>query len=78
MADYLQRANFQEMAELQAITESLRRQRKDLEDLMDSTWTRSGQTAELVGKIEDLRRRVEETQRRFSASVRESDSKTAQ
>lgn len=57
------------MAELSAIAETLRRQRQDLEELMDSTRTRRGQAAELVGQIEDLRRRVEDTQRRYTAAV---------
>jgi phosphohistidine phosphatase SixA len=57
------------MAELEAITEALRRQRSDLEEMMDSTLTRSGQTAELLGQIADLQRRVEETQRRYEATI---------
>ncbi|HEX6098089.1 MAG TPA: hypothetical protein VF432_17315 [Thermoanaerobaculia bacterium] len=65
------------MAELEAIAEALRRQRQDLEELMDSTLTRSGQTTELVSKIEDLVRRSEETQRRFEAAMRESESRAA-
>jgi predicted nucleic acid-binding Zn-ribbon protein len=68
-ADYLQRRDLRAMAELEIIAETLRRQRKDLEDLMDSTASRSGQTAELVSRIEALRRRSEETERRFEASV---------
>lgn len=63
------------MAELEAIAESLRRQRQDLEDLMDSSLTRSGHAAELVGQIEDLRRRTEETQRRFDAMRKDSDAR---
>ena len=57
------------MPELNAIAESLRRQRKDLEELMESTSTRSGETAELVGKIDELRRRSEETTRTFDANL---------
>lgn len=57
------------MAELEAIAEALRRQRQDLEDLMDSTSSRSDDTAELVSRIEDLRRRAEETLRRFNAAA---------
>jgi phosphohistidine phosphatase SixA len=56
-----------EMVELEVIAETLKRQRRDLEDLIDSTSSRSGETAELVTKIENLRRRSEETQRRFQA-----------
>lgn len=61
------------MAELDAITEALRRQKRDLEDLIESTSSRGDEAADLVAKIENLRRRAEETQRRFDASVRESD-----
>lgn len=55
------------------LAESLRRQREDLEELMDNTLTRSSQAAELVGQLEDLRRRTEETQRRFARAAEESD-----
>ena len=55
------------MAELKGIAETLRRQRRDLGDLIDRTSFRSGETAELVTRIENLRRRSEETQRRFQA-----------
>lgn len=65
------------MAELDAIADTLRRQRRDLEDLMDSTWSRSSETTELVDKIENLRRRAEETQRRFATAVSESNSRKA-
>jgi len=54
-------------AALDAIAADLRRQRKDLDDLLESTASRSGETTELLKKIEELRRRAEETQRRFSA-----------
>jgi hypothetical protein len=63
------------MAELDAIAEALRRQRRDLRDLIDSTSSRRGATAELVDKIEELRRRAEETQRRSEAAVDELNSK---
>ena len=49
------------MAELDAITEALRRQRKDLDDLMEQS--QSGETERLLEKIEELRRRSEESQR---------------
>lgn len=64
------------MAELDAISETLKRQRQDLEDLMDSTSSRSGDAAELVSKIEDLRRRSEETLRRFQNTAAASKSGT--
>jgi septal ring factor EnvC (AmiA/AmiB activator) len=63
------------MAELEEIAESLRRQREDLEDLRDSTRSRRTQTAELLAGIEDLRRRSEDTTRRFQASLTESEPK---
>jgi glucose-6-phosphate isomerase len=62
------------MAELNVIAEMLRRQKKDLRDMKANTASRSGETAELVTKIEDLRRRSEETQRRFQAAATESSS----
>jgi phosphohistidine phosphatase SixA len=71
MAGCLQ-ASASEMAELEVLTQSLRRQRRDLDELMDSTLVRSGQTAELVSRIEDLQRRIEDTQRRFEAGKTES------
>jgi hypothetical protein len=60
------------MAELEAIAEALRRQRKDLQDLKDSTFSRRAAAADLVSKIEELNRRAEDTRRRFQASVTES------
>jgi hypothetical protein len=63
------------MAELDVIAATLRHQKKDLRELKATTASRSGETAELVSKIEDLRRRREETQRRFQAEVSESESK---
>jgi predicted RNase H-like nuclease (RuvC/YqgF family) len=53
------------MAELDAIAETLRRHRKHLEEQIDGGSTRSGETAELLERIESLRRRVEDTQTRF-------------
>lgn len=53
------------MAELKGIAEALRRQRKDLEVLADSTELSSGETTRLIEKIEELRRRAEETRRLF-------------
>ena len=62
------------MAELEEITETLRRQRKDLEELKDSTISRRAAAADLVSRIEDLNRRVADTRKRFEASVAESGS----
>lgn len=56
------------MDELDHITETLRRQRKDLEEMLEETSSRSSDAAELVTRIEELRRRSEETQRRFAAA----------
>jgi len=53
------------MAELTAIAAELRRQRRDLDELLDNTSTRSANTANLLAKIEELRLRAEETQRRY-------------
>jgi hypothetical protein len=55
------------MAALDAIAAELRRQRKDIDDLLDNTVSRSGETTALLKKIEDLRRRAEETRQRFVA-----------
>ncbi|HWS71012.1 MAG TPA: hypothetical protein VN605_02810 [Thermoanaerobaculia bacterium] len=57
------------MAELDVITEDLRRQRKDLDKLIESGSSRSTETAELAGKIDQLRRRAEETTRTFEATL---------
>ena len=62
------------MAELEAIAEALRRQRKDLEQLKDSTISRRAAAADLVSRIEELNRRVEDTRKRFQESVTESGS----
>ena len=56
------------MAELESIAEMLRRHRRDLEEQREKTLSRRSETAELVGKIEDLLDRVEQTQRRFQAT----------
>jgi len=53
------------MAELTAIAAELRRQRRDLDELLENTSTRSAHTANLLAKIEELRLRAEETQRRY-------------
>ncbi len=57
------------MAELEGITEALRRQRKDLDEIAESTSTRSIETAALLEKIEELRVRAEKTNRAFQAHV---------
>ena len=63
------------MAELDRLAELLRQQKKDLLESRQKTVSRSGETTELVDKIADLRRRSEETQRRFQAAADESRSK---
>lgn len=67
-------AHHREVAELEAIAETLRQRRKDLEDLMDDSDSRRIKTTELLARIEDLRRRVEESQKRFGDSVTQSGS----
>ena len=62
------------MAELDAITEALRRQRKDLDDLMEQS--QSGETERLLEKIEELRRRSEESQRIFIESGKQTSAGT--
>lgn len=57
------------MDELQAIAESLKRQREDLEDLLDGSVSRRIETSMLIEKIAELRRRAEETQRLFEATM---------
>lgn len=54
-------AEFESIAALEGITASLRRQRQDLQDALDST--ASGETTKVLEKLEELRRRAEETQR---------------
>lgn len=56
------------MADLDEITETLRRQRLDIEDQLDRTASRPRDAANLVSKLEDLRHRFEETQRRLRKS----------
>jgi hypothetical protein len=53
------------MAELEAITETLKRQRQDLETQLAEGTTRGERATDLVNKIEALRRRADETNRRF-------------
>lgn len=55
------------MPELEAITEALRRQRKDLEDLLDETSSRKSETAALIDRIEEWRLRSERTLRSLPA-----------
>lgn len=49
------------MADLDQITESLRRQRRDLETLLDNTTTRGDETTKVLEKLDELRRRAEQT-----------------
>ena len=52
------------MAELKNISAELLRQRRDLDQAIETTSARSTETAGLIDKIEELRRRAEETQRK--------------
>ena len=54
-------ADLESIAALEGITASLRRQRQDLQTALDST--ANGETAKVLEKLEELRRRSEETQR---------------
>ncbi|HEX8618226.1 MAG TPA: hypothetical protein VF911_11625 [Thermoanaerobaculia bacterium] len=49
------------MDELEAITESLRRQRKDLDTLLEETASRGDETAKVIEKLDELRKRAEQT-----------------
>ena len=53
------------MADLEAITHLLQRQRKDIDESLDDSDTRKVQTTQLLEKIEQLRRRVESTRQLF-------------
>jgi ABC-type transporter Mla subunit MlaD len=55
------------MADLEQITETLRRQRRDIDDLLERTASRSGDAADLVKQIGDLRQRCADTQARLAA-----------
>lgn len=55
------------MADLDAIHETLRRQRRDIDDALDSTSTRRDETSKIVDRLEGLRRRVERTRTDFGS-----------
>jgi hypothetical protein len=55
-------ADVEPIAALEGITESLRRQRQDLQTALDAP--SNGETAKVIEKLEQLRRRAEETTRR--------------
>ncbi|MEA2465420.1 MAG: hypothetical protein QOJ98_3167 [Acidobacteriota bacterium] len=63
------------MAELDAIAESLKQHRKDLDDQYDQTATRSNETARLLDKIQELARRSEATNRAFAEKPPDSENK---
>ncbi|HEV7919703.1 MAG TPA: hypothetical protein VGR02_02815 [Thermoanaerobaculia bacterium] len=46
------------MAELDEFLEQVKRQRRSIDDLLESTNTSSGETDRLVKRIEELRQRV--------------------
>jgi phosphohistidine phosphatase SixA len=60
------------MAELDTIAEILQRHRRDIDSCIESSSSRAGETDELVRHLQDLRRRTEETLRRFQVSADES------
>lgn len=49
------------MGQLDGISEDLKRQRRDIDDSIEATSNRTGRTADLLAKIEELRRRTEDT-----------------
>lgn len=51
------------MSDLDAITDSLRRQRRDMDTLLDETASRGDETTKVLEKLEELRRRAEQTGR---------------
>ena len=57
------------MADLDAISQSLKQHRKDLDDQFDQTAARSSETSDILNKIEDLRRRSEATNRAFAGKA---------
>jgi phosphohistidine phosphatase SixA len=52
------------MTRFDAIAAELRRQRRDIDDLLEDTSVRCEETAGLLKKIEELRRRAEDTRLR--------------
>ena len=65
--------HFPTVDEFEAITESLRRQRKDLTDQSDLTATSSGETKKLLERIEELRARSEKNERLMRESAERSE-----
>lgn len=59
------------MAELEAIAESLKRHRRDLDEQFDQTANRTSETARLLDKIQELARRSEATNKAFEQSESE-------
>lgn len=55
------------MADLDVIHETLRRQRRDIDDALDSTSTRRDETSKIVDRLGNLRRRVERTRADFGS-----------
>jgi len=62
------------MAELDTIIETLRRQKRELDDSLESASSRSVDTTTLMNKLDELRRRSERSQRVFEAQTGESGS----
>lgn len=55
-------ADTDSVAALEGIAESLRRQRRDLQNLHDAA--SNGETTKVLEKLEELRRRADDTRRR--------------
>ena len=60
-ANYLHRTESTVMAELDFISDDIRRQRKDIDDALESSRSRTVENADLLTKIEELRKRAEAT-----------------
>ena len=60
------------MAELDVIAKTLQRQRKDLDELLEKTSSRTTETSSLLQKIEELRTRAERTTTAFESQSKKS------
>lgn len=56
------------MSQFDTIADALRKQRKSLDDELESTTARSAENANILAKIEELRARSAATNRRFPGS----------
>jgi hypothetical protein len=56
------------VSHIDLITEALRKQRKSVDEELESTSARTAENASILAKIEELRARSEATSRRFGIS----------